>query len=410
MSDQRRIVEGLVRAAERRESVALVTVVGTVGPAYRRRGTRMVVSANGQSIGMVSAGCLERDVVLAAARALESGHAAVVTFDGRDEVELGWGAGCGGVLDLLVEPLTPDRAGRVAALLRVAVDGDQPYVIVTVVSSDGGGAPSPGARLLIAADGAVEDEEGAWGDGRLRAIAAADSRPPWSACGGNGALAVRDDLTGRTIRARMCIESTRPVVRLVICGSGVDAEPVCRLACSLGWNVTVLEHRPVAVSTPERFAPARVVECADASAVAERVRLTPHTAAIVMSHHMARDTAYLAALLGQRLAYVGVLGPRSRTTRMLADLADGDGQLMQRAAAVVHAPAGLDIGGEGAEAIALSIIAEVQAVMNRRSADAPTSRGHAVGDAAAESGPDRLPLRPPVTPATPIATVASRSA
>jgi xanthine dehydrogenase accessory factor len=128
--------------------------------------------------------------------------------------------------------------------------------------------------------------------------------------------------------------------------------------------VTVVDHRPVAHAHPERFAGARVVECADSLRLAESVALTPRTAAVVMSHHFARDTDYVEALLASPAAYVGVLGPRSRTERMLADLAargvgspSGDR---------LHGPIGLDVGGDGREAIALAIVAEVSAVMHGR--------------------------------------------
>ena len=169
--------------------------------------------------------------------------------------------------------------------------------------------------------------------------------------------------------AQVAFEVVTPAVRLLVCGSGPDAVPVVRFATQLGWDVSVIDHRPVAHAHPERFPDARVVECADPLRLADAVPLTPHTTAVVMSHHFGRDTDYVQALLAAGVAYVGVLGPRSRTDRVLAELAARGVAPDARAAhgARVYGPVGLDVGGDGPEAIALAVIAEVSAVASGRS-------------------------------------------
>src|SRR5205807_6635773 len=117
--------------------------------------------------------------------------------------------------------------------------------------------------------------------------------------------------------AQVALEIVQPVVRFVVCGSGPDVAPVVRLAAQLGWDVTVVDHRPVEHAHPERFPDARVVECADPARLAAAVPLGARSAAIVMSHHFARDGEYVRALLGTDVGYIGVLGPRARTERML---------------------------------------------------------------------------------------------
>lgn len=169
------------------------------------------------------------------------------------------------------------------------------------------------------------------------------------------------------VMAQIAFEVIRPNVSLLVCGSGPDAIPVVRLGLSLGWDVTVVDPRPVAVLPPERFTGARVVECASSDNLGRVVATNPRTAAIVMSHNYERDLDYFDVLARSDVAYLGVLGPRARTERMLDDLvsrgrACGDGMRSR-----IHAPIGLDVGGDGAEAIALSIIAEISAVMHGRS-------------------------------------------
>jgi xanthine/CO dehydrogenase XdhC/CoxF family maturation factor len=141
---------------------------------------------------------------------------------------------------------------------------------------------------------------------------------------------------------------------------------VVRLALSLGWDVTVVDPKPVALLPPERFAGAHVVECAHSDHLGDIISTTARTAAIVMSHNYERDLDYFDALARSDVAYLGLLGPRARTERMLGDLEARGRACVEPMLSRLHAPIGLDIGGDGAEAIALSIVAEVSAVMNGR--------------------------------------------
>jgi xanthine/CO dehydrogenase XdhC/CoxF family maturation factor len=171
---------------------------------------------------------------------------------------------------------------------------------------------------------------------------------------------------GEAVTAQLSFELVTPVIDLVICGSGPDAIPVARLAASLGWFTTVVDPRPAALIAPERFAGARVVECAHSESLRDAVALSPRTAAVVMSHNYERDLAYLDALARSDVAYVGVLGPRARTERLLRDLESRGRAFPQSMLGRLFAPIGLDLGGDGAEAIALSIVAEVSSVMHGR--------------------------------------------
>jgi xanthine dehydrogenase accessory factor len=224
----------------------------------------------------------------------------------------------------------------------VRVDGERP------------GAPAVGAHALLAPDG--PHTTGSWGDGRTLADVASRAEEALGA-GRRGLVQEMDGV-------HVAFEVVAPVVRLVVCGSGPDALPVAALATQLGWDVAVVDHRPVEHAHPERFPGARVVECADPLRLAEAVPLTRRTAAVVMSHHFARDTDYVQALLASDVRYVGVLGPRSRTERMLADLA-ARGESTS-AGERLYGPIGLDVGGDGREAIALAIVAEVSAAMHGR--------------------------------------------
>lgn len=155
---------------------------------------------------------------------------------------------------------------------------------------------------------------------------------------------------------------------LLICGAGPDAEPVCTFAAALGWRVTLVDHRPAYVDAA-RFPGAERVVRIDAESLANDIQLSEFDAAIVMSHHLVADGHYLAALADSNVGYVGLLGPAARRERLFAELGARADRLRSR----LRAPVGLDLGGRSPEAIALSIIAEVQAVLHDR-AGAPFSK------------------------------------
>ena len=373
MSDLRIVARELVRASQRGESVVLASVVCTEGATYRGVGARMVVRADGTPLGLLSGGCLEADLVERAARVRQSGQAEIVSYDGRagDDLMWGLGIGCNGLVEILLEPRDADRAGSLGAMLARALDESSPSVVATVIRASGSGAPEIGARVLVRAPMDVA-RDGEWGrSGVIEAVIADAMGPRPSERRGMNLDYVLSEETAsgidEAVMAQVAFEVIRPNVSLLVCGSGPDAIPVVRLALSLGWDVTVVDPRPVAVLPQERFTGARVVECARSENLDSVVETNARTAAIVMSHNYERDLDYFDRLASSDVAYLGVLGPRARTERMLGDLEFRGRACDEGMRSRIHAPIGLDVGGDGAEAIALSIIAEISAVMHGRS-------------------------------------------
>jgi xanthine/CO dehydrogenase XdhC/CoxF family maturation factor len=226
---------------------------------------------------------------------------------------------------------------------------------MTVINApEGDTSPSIGAHALIRPE--EIETTGNWGDRAILSRAAMDSDAAFAESR-RGLVRDYDDVT-------IAFEIVNPVIRLVICGSGPDVVPLVRFGVDLGWNVTVVDHRPIEHSHPERFPGARVAECREAAQLAESVSLTSSTAAVVMSHHFARDTDYVRALLSSPASYIGVLGPRARAERMLADI--GSHGVLIEAGDRLYSPVGIDIATDGPDGIALSIIAEVSAVLGGR--------------------------------------------
>jgi len=237
----------------------VITVVGTVGSTYRRAGARAVIGEDGNATGLVSGGCVEHDL-----RVERFPERALITYDATREGDMvfGFGSGCRGVLQLLVEPFDAANPPR---LLDFRWKGRAPVEWTTTL---------PNGETLV--------------------------------------------------------ELIRPQRALAIFGKGADVDPLAALAAQLGWRV---DRNPSAID---------------------------HDAAVVMHHNFLKDAAALELLLRTPIAYIGVLGPKIRGDELLAHIG---AQREPR----VHSPIGLDLGGETPEDIALSIVAEIQAALNRRS-------------------------------------------
>ena len=152
-----------------------------------------------------------------------------------------------------------------------------------------------------------------------------------------------------------------PPPRVLVLGAGLDAEPVVRMAVELGWQCTVVDHRESYVEGGD-FAAAESVHCLPPGELDETLELDGYSAAIVMSHHLASDREYLRQVAASSIEYVGLLGPPGRRDRLLEELGTAGEALDGR----LHAPIGLDLGGRGPAAIALSIVAEIQSILDRR--------------------------------------------
>lgn len=309
----------------RGEPVALATVVAVRGSSYRRPGARLLVPARGAPIGLVSGGCLEDEAARLAREAIVREVPLLVTIDHSTEGDELWGSGlgCRGAVDLLAEP--PELAAETLDALRAARrDGRASYLLTGL----------DGERRSMSAAEAVSLGERA-------AQAVAHGRP--------------------TLIGERVLDPILPPLRLVVCGAGPDAGPLVAAGRRQGWRVDVVDPRR-SFLRPERFPGARLIDVEPAEAAAA-VEAGEWTAAVIMSHDYLRDAAFLAGFLGRGVPYLGVLGPRDRTERLLAELSSPPSEADLRA---LHAPAGLDIGADGAEQVATAIVSEILAVLHGR--------------------------------------------
>lgn len=325
---------------------ALATVVRIEGSAYRRPGAKLVVDDRGSTWGGVSGGCLEADVRERALEVIRSGIPLLHHYDtGSSEKVWGLGLGCEGSVDVFIQPASDPLVREVHRRLSELVSARAACVLTTFVAG-----PHVGRTHIQVPAGVVGAS--ATGDAALHEAI------------GRECADLLDRGESKLLQLGphgVFIETLTPPPHLVVFGAGDDARPLAQLAVQVGFDVTVVDHRP-AYLAPERFPPSvRCVLRRAAEGVAG-LGLGRRHFAVVQTHSLEHDREWMRALLREPLAYLGLLGPRSRKAALLRELGVEGGESAQ-----LFAPVGLDLGAEGPEQIAVSIVAEALAVHAGRS-------------------------------------------
>jgi xanthine dehydrogenase accessory factor len=372
MKELLRITAALRASAS--QPAVLATLVKAEGSSYRRTGARLLLRDPLARIGSISGGCLEEDIAAHAASVLTTGRVRTLVYDTTGENDLVWGAGlgCHGIVHVLLERVIGVPPSL--AFVTTAWEAREAVVLATVFRHD-----QVNAEEVATPQGAVF---AASESGRVwRAPAAADV--PTAALGVRSerleeqALAVlkdQKDQQSRTVilhdapgAPEVFFEYLPPPPVLTIFGAGDDVGPLARLAAELGWLVTIVDSRP-AYATAARFPTARAVHVAPPAEAVARAALDARALVVVMTHRYLDDLPLLRDLLTRPLAYLGLLGPKKRAEKILADLAR-DGVVLTASDHVrLYAPVGLDLGGSTPEEVALAILAEIQAVRSARDA------------------------------------------
>jgi len=364
MSELLEVAAALTQAAGEGQVSVLATVVRTEGSTYRRIGARMVVLPDGSHVGAVSAGCIETDVVLRAERVRSSRMPELMTYDTRPPEDLVWGSGngCQGVTELLLEPLDPEKAVARAERFRSVAASRRHAVLATVIRvagipvgpGDQATLPDATANLMGLDDVPLP----------LRSMVQATARHQLRA---HASRAVHHVWQEQEVA--IAYEVCPPRIRVCVCGAGPDAAPLAALVLWMGWRVTVIDYR----SAPDVTALVRRIEC---------------DAAVIMNHRFDRDLEFLAAWLDSSVPFIGVLGPRQRTGQLLTAL-DGRGIPLDGVEHRIHAPVGLDLGGETPQEIALSIVAEIRATIASRDGGSLRNRSAPIHDRITPIPPSR---------------------
>ena len=335
--------------ALRRETnprAALATLTRTRGSTFRRPGTRMLVLGDGRVVCELSGGCPQRDIVARALEVIATGLPHLICYNADSGLDVLLEMGCGGELEVLIEPLATARSVNFVDAMAQCLSERRRAHIATLFAIDG--AVVMPLRMLW------RDREVLYDDIHDPALSQSILDATTSATSKRTIVLRLPSAHGLT---DVLVEPITPPHSLVVIGSSAAARALLPLAKAVGWQTTLVDHDPArlqATLLPEGLH----AVCATPGSLRSTLPLDAQSSVVVMTHNLEQDIAYLAALRGAPIAYLGALGSRERVARMrnhpaLADLH-------------VHAPAGLDIGSETPEEIALAIAAEIMAVINHR--------------------------------------------
>lgn len=358
MKELQDIVSAFDKAVNEGINAALATVVLVEGSSYRRAGARMLITETGQLTGAISGGCLEGDALRKARLAMAQNKPMLVTYDTTDDddAKFGVGLGCNGIIYILIEPMSIDKLDTPISFFKQFLSKREPVVLITVFSLNDKQAIQPGTCLLLAGEQYVQ---GFFPDNNIKDALLTDANEILK----NGNSVTKTYEYGNNYTC--FIELLLPAVSLVIFGAGNDAIPLVQFAAILGWQVTLIDGR-ANYAIPERFPLAKKIIISKPEQAILQIILDERTVIILMTHNYNYDFAMLRQLLPYELTYVAVLGPKKRLQRMLSELIDEGIDITSRQLESIYGPAGLDIGSENSDEIALSIIAEMQAVIKNR--------------------------------------------
>jgi xanthine dehydrogenase accessory factor len=396
--------------------LAIATVVNTRGSAYRRPGARMIVRQSMSVLGAVSAGCLERDIIAHCEGLVDTDKPLLLTYDGNssDELIFGLKLGCDGIVQVLVEPSgyradsradiahsCCDKLRRLRQLLPQLLSVHRRVIAVTVFDLTCLSA-NPLSTGLVMIKSSLQTIELAPLPQQVLALLAREAQQALEDNRGAKSFVLEQQVGDYQLSA--LFEVVEPVMSLLVFGSGQDVDPLIEMADVLGWRVTVVgESRSTSTVSKASGGTGELVHIGPKAGglVLDRFQRFKNvqvkhirieqlpaliagqyfSAAVVMTHDYDRDKKILQSLFQSDLAYIGVVGPRRRADKLLAEMALAGVPITGAELSRLFSPIGLDLGAERPEEIALSILAEIKAVL----------AGHPGGKLKEKQGPIHQP-------------------
>jgi len=334
------------------KKTALATVVKVEGSSYRQPGARMLVTEDGLLTGAISGGCLEGDALRKALLSIHQQQNKLITYNtsNEDDSEVGLQLGCNGIVHILFEYIDDAVENNPIQLLQ-QLEFERKDAVVATVFSLKRQAAQQGTLLFYR-----ENETPIYAN--------------------NTALNILEDVKqALNIKAtvvrqlhdeqenEVLADYINPPVSLVIVGAGNDVQPLVKMTSLLGWEITIGEGRATH-ATKKRFPEAKNVFVVKPEQLLENISIDAQTYFVLITHNYKYDLAVLKLLVQTNCNYIGILGPKTKLNRMLDDLNSEGIQLTEEKLTTIYGPVGLDLGAETAEEIALSIVAEIKAVMS----------------------------------------------
>jgi xanthine dehydrogenase accessory factor len=337
------------------EKAILVTVVDVKGSSYRLPGARMLISQNDEFFGMISGGCLEADLLERTKQLRQLNKPFVLLYDTtKDESSVfSLNMGCQGIIRVLIEPICTNE-NLIAKAFRKCFVERKTQVIATLVGPEN--HAQVGGRIYYSRDDGFTAQN-------LREELSQDeilrkTLEDFLSKNENQRL---ETFKINQVEYEFFVEKLTPPLKLLIFGAGYDALPVVKIAKQLGWTVSITDYRP-AFATKERFSEADEISVIRAENLDSEIFQDENFAVVIMTHNYEQDRIILEKALQSGCFYVGLLGPKKRAEKLLSEIEPSVRSKRDK----LYSPVGLDIGADTPETIALSIVAEIEAVSKGR--------------------------------------------
>jgi len=315
------IVEAYQKAKEKGLKTVLASVVDLKGSSYRKPGVRMLILEDDSMIGAVSGGCVEKDILRQSQSVFKSGVSKMMHYDGRYRL------GCEGVLYILLEVFQPNddfiKSFNNTLEKRLEFKINSHYIF--------------------------EEKE----HSKIGTFFEFENKK-YSVSSNDSFIKNRNDVIP------LFSQTMPPCFKLMIFGTEHDAVQLCQLAHFNGWEVTIISG-PLESKTIDNFFGASAFYSVSPD-VLELNSIDNETAIVLMSHNFANDLKYLIELKDSHPAYLGMLGPTKRREKMLSQFIEYCPEVDEIFIEQIHGPAGLNIGAETPQEIAISILSEILSV------------------------------------------------
>ncbi|KAG1665715.1 Isoquinoline 1-oxidoreductase subunit beta [Nymphon striatum] len=325
----------------------LGTIYKTEGSCYRKAGAMMLFSGTGQQYGLLSGGCLESGIQQQAKRVMSENKAMTICYDASDEDDLSFqlGIGCGGIVYILLQPVSAENNYLELVQLHDAMSRREDGFYHQLVDEEAGEIKASFTLDKYEAEKNqyspetldIDHDQKISQKTRLIDDQESDGRKQW------------------------LITKVQAEPHILVIGGGLDASPVINIAKELGWETTLWDPRP-ANARPEYFMKADHILNCESQKLSDYANEHRVDAAILMTHNVKLDAEALKILQDTSIQYMALLGPVSRRQKVLKAVKLTEGCLK----IPLSGPAGLDVGGELPESIALSIISECHERLMRR--------------------------------------------
>lgn len=315
------ITEAAIKAKKIGLKSVLASVVDLDGSSYRRPGVRMLILEDDTMVGAVSGGCVEKEILLQSQSVFKTGISKIMTYDGRYRL------GCEGVLYILLEQVNFEATFETTFFK--CLKERKTFEVVSYYEKKQGIFENIGSEIKI----------------------------------DNNFFSVSNVINKKSDRL-IFSQKMLPCFKLIIIGSEHDAVQLSHYAALTGWEVTIVSSlsevksignfpkaTALIATTPEDF---------------DTTRIDNQTAVVLMTHNFAYDLRYLVALKDTLPDYVGLLGPTKRRKDLLSQFIEYCPEISDEFFDSIYGPAGLNIGSETPQEIAISIVSEILAVTRKR--------------------------------------------